>query len=181
MAGLAAALISVSCRAHSPFGNLERGVAGCLPTGQQASAAPDTNEQRRFAGEYEGTEVTTVRGYQEPVRSGRLVRALNDTTSRFDVATIRGPVRRGDGLLAGTLVSPPYTRATVATAGPSLVVGCDQCFDASPSIYAIETVESRGLRGRWSDGQTGITRAIDKKGRILPAPSGYACARRIPS
>jgi hypothetical protein len=181
MAGLAAALICVSCRAHLPFGNLERSVAGCRLTGQQASAAPDTNELRRLAGEYEVTEVTTVRGYQEPVRSGRLVLALNDTTSRFDVATIRGPVRRGDRFLAGTLVSPPHTRDTVTTAGPSRVVGCDQCFDASPSVYAIETVESWGFRGRWSNGQAGITRAIDKKGRILPAPSGYDRARWVPS
>ena len=58
-------------------------------------------------------------------------------------------------------------------------VGCVDCLDGSPTHYAVDAVTAAGFAGRWANYQTSIAVAVDRRGRELPGPSGYFCARRV--
>jgi hypothetical protein len=172
---------SLAC-VHRRESDVGRNVGGdCAPTARTPTSVVDSIAMRKLVGEFDLTTVITVPGYQEPVRRGRLRLALNDTTNRFYYNTMRGLVRQGNRLLAGTYVSPPSTWDTVTTEGSTLVVGCDfrMCFDGSPDYLTVEQVDDRGFSGSWANAQSGNTRAFDKTGRMLPDPAGVFCARRV--
>jgi hypothetical protein len=58
-------------------------------------------------------------------------------------------------------------------------LGCVECLDASPTYYRITHITAWGFTGRWINYHTGIGTYVDRRGRRLPDPEGFFCARRL--
>lgn len=139
---------------------------------------------RQLTGEFEYVQVNTVRGYESPVLRGRMRLALNDTLERFYLAGVMGDrIRRGDRLLAGSLVTPPYPGDSVAIDGRTIIVDVrcafGMCADKSAHHYTIARADAQGFTGWWSYPGGGIGIPRKRWGRRLARQRGYFCARRV--
>jgi hypothetical protein len=132
-------------------------------------------------GRYEVASVTTAKGYGGG--ASRQVIRLERPAADSVYSRVRFRVGRQWRALVGSVVPPSDTvrdRAPVEVQARRMVIGCIDCFDASPTSYRILAWSAEGFRGTWSNPQSGIGVAIDRRGRRLPNPEGYFCARRLP-
>lgn len=177
----AVAVLSAAC-VHG------RGAAAprdCPPTTDTSRVTLDTTTAATLAGRYQVVSVNTVRGYGGYVSRHRLALAVPDPAHR--VRARRPMLRRTPPpdtlLLAGRYEWEADGRVYGDTAEVlprgMLVVGCVECLDASPTVHTIDALTADGFRGRWSNPQTGIGVIVDRRGRRLPNPGGYYCARRL--
>lgn len=171
------ALFGVACR-HSV-------VRPSLSCAAAAGAARelDTAALGQLAGQYAITRIATKRGAPPVVQQGTLVLARNDTVSRYYESYISRRVRRGDRVLAGTLVLDGEQPDTVTGSIEGLRIGACQfsyCSDAPVSRYSIVQATPTALRGYWSTG-VNVTNYVflDARGRRLPDPGGHFCATRV--
>jgi len=70
-------------------------------------------------------------------------------------------------------------RDTARVLAGGLTISCVGCMDACPTSYSIVAVTPEGFAEWWTNGQTGIGVAVDRRGGRLPNPTGFYCARRV--
>jgi hypothetical protein len=177
---VAVAALSAAC-AH---GRAAPAPPDCPPIADTSRVALDTTAAAALAGHYDVVSVNTVRGYDGYVSRHRLHLVALDPARRLRTRpSFPGRATRIDTLLlAGRYEWDADGRVYGDTAEVfprgSLIVGCVLCLDASPTLHTIDALTADGFRGRWSNPQTGIGVAVDERGRRLPNPGGYYCARR---
>jgi hypothetical protein len=156
--------------------------ADCPPPADRA-ALPDSGAVAGLAGRYLLVDVTTARGYGGGVARGQLALARPDSASEVvERRGLGGSVRRVWRPLVGRYeaVHDAAVYGTPAEMGRAgFTLGCVECLDASPTYYRITQITSWGFTGRWINYQTGIGTYLDRRGRRLPDPEGFFCARRL--
>lgn len=154
------------------------GCSGSPPPGANSFVEPNVF---KLVGSYRLVSVNTATGYDGHITEAPLQLAINDTLSRYYIRTLGPYTKNGNRVLAGRHRASGFPPDTVFVEGTRMSVGCPywMCTDASPTVYRIGWIGRTGFGGRWEDPQDGIAHAVDKRGRRLPNPSGYFCARRI--
>ena len=155
--------------------------ADCFPP-SKLFVLPDSEAITALAGEYEMTTVATVAGYDStPYRSRLSLRPAPADSARvthWQPNGVDAQWRPLIGRLEWMSQGQSYSDV-VAVYRSSFTVGRAQdCEDCSPTYYSI-VISPSGFTGRWVDYQTGNVFAVDARGRKLPNPEGYYCARRV--
>jgi hypothetical protein len=169
---------------------LALGAAGAA--GAQRSACPglparaptpvDTAALEGLAGTYDLVLVDTAPGYGGGRRSGRLRLMRLDSADRYAVRRGLSAPRRVWRPLAGRYTwgggTPPAWDSVEVTA-MSARIGCfGGCFDGSHTSLSIRGVSAAGFVGTWYGTINHVAIPVDRRGRPLPPPGGYFCARR---
>jgi len=158
--------------------------ADCSPPLTTASPVDSATLARLAPGQFVLLTVNTTRGYGGSVRRGSLIFVrLHADSELVDRQTFAGP-RKFWRPFAGRyeMIAGGRTyRDTAEVLAGGLTIGCVDCMDASPTSYTIVAVTPDGFVGRWANNQTGIGVAVDRRGRRLPNPGGFYCARRVES
>lgn len=158
--------------------------ADCSPPSTTASLVDSATIARLAPGRFDLITVNTARGYGGYVGRGSLtvvrVGAESERVERWTFAGQRKMWRPLAGHYEIVNKGRAYRDTAEVVAG-GLTIGCVGCIDASPTSYNIVAVTPSGFVGWWTNNQTGIGVAVDRRGRRLPNPMGFYCARRAES
>jgi hypothetical protein len=158
--------------------------AECSSPLATAASVDSATLARLTPGQFVLISVNTSRGYGGSIQRGSLTLVrLHEENELVDRQTFAGP-RKFWRPFAGRfeMIAGGRTyRDTAEVSAQGLAIGCVDCMDASPTSYTIVAVSPEGFVGRWANNQTGIGVAVDRRGRRLPNPGGFYCARRVES
>ncbi len=163
------------------------------PHPEAASTPPQPDQLAARAGRYEMTLVNVNGDYGDSIGRGVLVLWANDSARRYLPRTIGR--RPGERPLAGKFESQSNTVPSVPNSyepgtpedpavemvGDTIYLGGLEYSDGGGNHLRVQEITPTGFRGTWVY-SPGFSVTVDSAtGRVLREPSGYFCARRVPS
>lgn len=154
----------------------------CSPPRSRPAGISSPFDTSLLVGRFELVQLFPRNFAHGPERSLMLL-SMNDSLRRYyRRSPFSGDLRRAvDRPIGGERRDSRGYRDRVWLEGRTFEVGgCEGiCVDASPTYLTIESMDTHGFRGRWTNAMTGNWTYVDRSGRPTGRPDGYFCARRV--